>query len=279
MNRRFDTWRAVGASVVGPSHSRTSTPNQDAWAVAEDGSRFVLAVSDGHGSRRCFRSDVGARLAVAVAIDELMSFSRRHEELDLQMLEDTAAAHLGPALVTAWRERVDRHRSETPFTPAETAGVSNAPQPLEARPYLPYGATLLATIATPGYLLHLQLGDGDILSVAGDGTVERPVPGDARVFGGETTSLCLDDAASTVRFRVVPGDAAPALVLISSDGYANSFRSDEDFLKIGPDYLEFIRGDGLEAVESGLPGILRETTAAGSGDDITLGILWRGDPG
>jgi hypothetical protein len=65
----------------------------------------------------------------------------------------------------------------------------------------------------------------------------------------------------------------PSLVLLSTDGYANSFRSDEDFLKIGQDYLEIIREQGIASLAEELPAILTEATQQGSGDDITLAIL------
>ena len=74
-------------------------------------------------------------------------------------------------------------------------------------------------------------------------------------------------------FRSVTNGALPSLVLLSTDGYANSFRSDEDFLKIGQDYLEIIREQGISSLAEELPAILTEATQQGSGDDITLAIL------
>jgi hypothetical protein len=76
----------------------------------------------------------------------------------------------------------------------------------------------------------------------------------------------------------VTNGALPSLVLLSTDGYANSFRSDEDFLKIGQDYLEIIRQQGISSLAEELPAILTEATQQGSGDDITLAILQE-DPG
>jgi hypothetical protein len=62
-----------------------------------------------------------------------------------------------------------------------------------------------------------------------------------------------------------PAAARPA-------GYANSFE-DADFLKTGSDYLDLIRTHGIEHVNGHLEQWLSETTAKGSGDDITVGIL------
>ena len=63
------------------------------------------------------------------------------------------------------------------------------------------------------------------------------------------------------------------LVLLSTDGYVNSFRSQEDFLQIGQDYLQILREQGSEVLSDELPKILAEATQQGSGDDITLGLL------
>ncbi len=63
------------------------------------------------------------------------------------------------------------------------------------------------------------------------------------------------------------------LVLLSTDGYVNSFRSQEDFIQIGKDYLQILREQGSEALAEELPRILTEATQQGSGDDITLGLL------
>jgi hypothetical protein len=81
-------WRAIGASVRGASHVRAGLPNQDAiylsslatsaapdapdaastpGAAGFPGTPLLLAVADGHGSAKCFRSDTGARLAVETA--------------------------------------------------------------------------------------------------------------------------------------------------------------------------------------------------------------------
>jgi hypothetical protein len=122
-------------------------------------------------------------------------------------------------------------------------------------------------------LLYLQLGDGEILSVTAQGTTTRPLPPDDRLIANQTTSLCQPEAWRDFRSAWVTNGALPSLVLLSTDGYANSFRSDEDFLKIGQDYLEILREQGISSLAEELPAILTEATQQGSGDDITLAIL------
>lgn len=166
----------------------------------------------------------------------------------------------------------------TEAEPEQPAAIKAVPERQEAADPLlvKYGTTLLAVLATTEWLLYLQLGDGDILVVRDDGQVERPLGKDLRLLGGETTSLCTTDAWKDMRAVLRPiAEEAPALVLLSTDGYANSFSSDGDFLKTGPDYLRLIREEGWEYVQANLESWLTETSQLGSGDDIAVGILYR----
>jgi hypothetical protein len=185
-------------------------------------------------------------------------------------------------IVSGWMAAVHSDLENTPFSEAELAKVEKE-EGAEGRaavvssPELAYGATLLAAAATDRVLLYLQLGDGEILSVNAEGTTTRPLPPDDRLIANQTTSLCQPEAWKDFRSSwVVAGvttGALPSLVLLSTDGYANSFRSDDDFLKIGQDYLEIIREQGISSLAEELPAILTEATQQGSGDDITLAIL------
>jgi hypothetical protein len=121
----------------------------------------------------------------------------------------------------------------------------------------------------------LQLGDGDILTVSETSEVTRAIPSDKRLVANETTSLC---TATVKDFRssFQPlSNTPPALILLSTDGYANSFRDEEGFLKVGSDIWSIIQEDGIEKVDADLKGWLTSATRTGSGDDITLGILCR----
>ena len=69
----------------------------------------------------------------------------------------------------------------------------------------------------------------------------------------------------------------PALILVSTDGYANSFRNEAGFFKVGSDLLDMIREDGLDSISDNLETWLIEASQAGSGDDVTLGLICRMD--
>ncbi len=282
-NRRI-SWKTAHASVRGSSHVRSGLPNQDSAAcsvVDGDGARSttaVVAVSDGHGGARHFRSQVGSALAVNISINVVRQF--------LTQFDGTAGAasltqaHLDAlqrTLVADWTQAVLSDFASNPFTEEELepldAHGEESRASVEESPVLAYGATLLIAAGTEQLLIYLQLGDGEILSVSAEGVTTRPLPADERLVGNQTTSLCQPDAWNDFRSAWVVAPNLPALVLLSTDGYMNSFRSDEDFLKIGADYLQILREQGIASLAEEMPAILEEATRQGSGDDITLAVL------
>jgi len=102
--------------------------------------------------------------------------------------------------------------------------------------------------------------------------VSRPIAPDPALLANETTSLCLPQAWQSFRFAVVEPRFAP-LVLLSTDGLANSYADDEAFLLFGRDVGRQVRADGLVAVRNRMAGWLKQISTQGSGDDITVGML------
>ncbi len=273
------SWKIITESVRGPSHDRLALPNQDSIKAAE--CDMIVAISDGHGSTKSFRSDSGSRIAVDTAIDTLekfvsgdwsgASFSDKKTELELR---------LPKMILQEWRSRVDFDLQAFPIRAEERQLLASqegdyAIQHIETNPHLCYGATLLAVAITDEYLIYLQLGDGDILSVYDSGDVERLIPNDERLFGNETTSLCSKSAWSNFRTYMQPAsERLPSLILMATDGYGNSFKDDASFLSAGKDFLNLLRSEGgVAEVESHLAQWLRES-AEMSGDDVTVGLLF-----
>lgn len=264
-------WQVVGQSVRGAAHERNGLPNQDAlyWLPeAGHGPSVVLTASDGHGSARYSRSHIGAALAVQTAARLVDEFLHSQADVDnLSLIKHATEEWLPRALVRNWSEAVGEHLNSEPLSPDEPASQ-------DADPSIAYGATLLVTAVTETFALYLQLGDGEILSVSESGEVVRPLKKDERLFGNETTSLCAPEAWRDFRVNFQPlTQSPPALILASTDGYPNSFRDESGFMKVGSDLLSMIREDGLASVNDHLAGWLRDSTQAGSGDDVTLGIL------
>jgi len=280
-------WRVMGETVPGASHLRAGIPNQDAILQVRESGRglpLVVSVSDGHGSDKCFRSDRGSRFAVkraAQLVGEFVDESRGHA--DPSGLESRAREYLPREFVRRWREAVEADLKARPFTKEELETVerkdgARGRKLVEENPLLAYGATSLTVAVEESYVLYLQLGDGEILNVSEAGEVTRALPEDERLFANETTSLCTADAEENFRVRLWPLEGpAPALILLSTDGYVNSFSDTAGFFKVGSDLLEMLRADGFDPINASLRSWLEEATRSGSGDDCTLGLICRTD--
>ena len=241
--------------VIGANHLRSGKPRQDeaGWVVVSD--IVALAVADGHGTSKY--ADVGARLAVQVALAALVRFAEDLGERASNPVEVRKYAEhpLRAQIVREWKERV-RAKAESDETPLRE-----------------YGSTLLAAVATPDFLLLGQLGDGDVLLVDEDGAVDVPLPPDPASFADETPSLCLPQAEYSFRVQALPAPEREALLLLSTDGYAKSYPTTPGFMQTGPDYLDLVREHGLSGLAPRLRGILEKVTVRGSGDDIALALL------
>ena len=273
-------WSLIADTVRGATHGRTGLPNQDAFRLMPQrgsAASAIVAVSDGHGSVECFRSDVGARLAVDVAVEALSPLLEPSDTVSHSTLKYLVEQQLPRDMVRRWRTEVDRHLRENPV-PQATGDVETAvSDSTVANPYLPYGATLLAVLVTGLYLVYIQLGDGDIVAVSEDGEALRPLAKDERLMGNQTTSLCMPDAWREMRVKFQPAEGLPALILVSTDGYSNSFLDEESFLKVGPDIFRAILDNGLDSVGKMLSTWLAEASLLGSGDDTTAAVLFRSD--
>ncbi len=260
-------WQACAHTVRGDSHQRQNKPNQDAYhLVSKAGNSIVITISDGHGSDRYFRSHVGAQLAVKVAAEVLQTIVSQSYETVYEL----SRQQLPAKLVQGWQKAVIEHYQTSPFTEEEKERLATNNN------IIPYGATLLGVVVTPAFIVYLQLGDGDILCLNQDGTIFRPLAGDSRLFANETTSLCLSKAWSDFRIQMQPcNESSPVLIFLATDGYSNSFPSEEDLHNDMRLYLNWIKEEGLESVDRELPKLLEQVTKRGSGDDITVGIMTR----
>ncbi len=144
-------WSVVSQTVRGSSHERSGLPNQDAIGhlndMADGQPYTILVVSDGHGSSKYFRSDVGARLAVNVAISVMSDYIKSGEDTS-----SCSDGSISKKLCSAWKDAVADHVENNPLTQDELGtlvqkeGLS-ANELVEKEPVIAYGATVLAVAA------------------------------------------------------------------------------------------------------------------------------------
>ncbi len=267
-------WHVLTETVRGASHHRNGLPNQDAVAYhqpLEGHVPLLAAIADGHGSKHCSHSHLGAKFAVEAALENVNSlFNTPNLTLpQIRML----AENVPKAISNCWRNKIDAYINNH-------LRIENSLQikPGTKNRYLPFGTTLLVSCVLTECILYWQLGDGDIAIINRDNSLTLPMADDARLLGNDTTSLCSSKPWQDFRFTFMPlVDTSPKALFLVTDGYKNSFKLTEGFYQALADISEFIDTDGAASVQQALAGWLNETSQQGSGDDITLAVIYTRD--
>jgi hypothetical protein len=268
------TWRAVIGTARGAAHDARGLPNQDsAQSLAIDhAGAIVVAVADGHGHDRHFRSAAGSKLAVAAACAVVEGLTAAAGEQPWR--PERAAAlrdRLPGAIVARWRESVALDIAAHPYTAAELAALEH----LGDGPDIPYGSTLLVALIADGWLVCAQIGDGDLLAVQPDGGAWTPVSGDDLLDGYRTTSLCQPAAVSAFRTAAHDLRATSLLaLLLSTDGYGNAQAEEPWQPVVARDIAQLAAQHDHGWFAGQLPAWAeRCASAAGSADDTTIALL------
>src|SRR5690606_8684836 len=181
---------------------------------------------------------------------------------DLAAIAHLAAEQLPRTLVRTWQDQVRSELAVRPLSAAEETRWLEDRKPDAVRdPLRVYGSTLVAAVLTSRYLLFCHLGDGDILTVDQQGEVSRPpLPVDTRLVANQTTSLCGPDAWNDLRVYFQPlTDRPPALVMLATVGYANSFADEPGFFATASDLLRALQTRGVQHTTNRLPHWLHAT--------------------
>lgn len=268
------TWRAMTGTARGAAHDARDLPNQDSaetLAIAQaDG--IVVAVADGHGHDRHFRSAAGSELAARTACAVVEGLTAEAGQQPWR--PELAAAlrdRLPEAIVAAWRDAVAHDIAAHPYTAAELFALEHAGD----GPDIPYGSTLLVALIAGHWLVCAQIGDGDLVAVQPDGGAWSPVSGDDLLDGYRTTSLCQPGAVSAFRTAAHDLRAVPLLaLLLSTDGYGNA-QADEPWQPVvARDLAELAARHDHGWFAGQLPAWAeRCASAAGSADDTTIALL------
>ncbi|MDD4136665.1 MAG: protein phosphatase 2C domain-containing protein [Methanoregula sp.] len=275
MRRRntVNTWEARSADekeeICWASHIRSSRPCEDAFALWSGSSGAIpciaIAIADGHGDPRHDQSRTGSALAVQAAVDELTAFHRMHmHTVPQHILRSEFKADFPRRVTRRWRESVlaDAGQREISLSPAGSPGPDD---------YLRYGSTLISALIVADTILIGQIGDGDVVLVRPDGTVECPIPCDTRLVGNATQSLSSRDAHLLWRTATLDRGAGGVLIA-ATDGVSDSFDGSEgqEFLKFVKSLVARVHEFGIENVAGSMKGWLDRYSELASGDDMTL---------
>ncbi len=258
----------IGCCVQGANHIRSGTVCQDSMKklLLPDGT-LLLAVADGHGSRECPWSKTGSAIAVNVFCSILFQAWTGWGDRLYAYLSREGELTVPKDIEKEWKKRVRRqHLRMKREIPAGPDGQAS-----ERLLNRQYGTTLLGMMIAPSFIYAFQLGDGDLFMLSREEPVKLIEP--ERILGVETYSLSQLEAwkkACTKLLRLELRKTFPLYFTLSTDGFANSHSTDEEFMKSIRAYMDLLRENRLRVLRENLKTWLQETSALGCGDDITL---------
>ena len=263
-----------GESIKGATHERNGSPLQDSHRIMEVSDHItILSVADGHGSNKCPRSDRGSQMAVNAFCDVisryLVNYGQTEDGLSnlVTFLNREGDMRFAQDVCEEWQSRV----KNSFYKDKDELYLDDNGNYKWDEIYSLYGTTLLGLLITDTFIFTFQIGDGDINLVTKDSIDVLVEP--EKFLGTETHSLSKPDAwrksVSSLRRKEIESDE-PYMYMLSTDGFANSYVSDEEFNKTCMDYFKMIEDHGFDAVKDNLGKWLKETSEFGCGDDITV---------
>ena len=276
-------------------------------AISESNTRVtpsVVAVSDGHGSSKHIRSADGSALAVETMCNLAESMLREipNSLIRVRVSEINAnAEQIKAQFLNKWQQAVDSRTKSHPLTEKEQsilklicsdkdraeiendfALVADESNSMNEKPSrVAYGCTFLAAVAYEDVVLLMKYGDGDVLGLYPNGEVKELIVVDQRNMGDEPLSLCSLINPAEIQHSVLVGSGIPMLITLSTDGVKNSFddlaaEKGSGFRKIPIDIKNLLLKHEFRTniVSTILNSELARITRYGSGDDVTLGVLY-----
>ena len=269
---------------------------------------IIAAVADGHGDPACKYAEIGSAIAVDAACRVLREiYEKMPNPSELCEYCSKSRDEIATEIILLWNDLVlqdllKRPEGE-PILPIKEelfAYLQTVFQPIQQElsveqsrqyhvkrdrladlrnhaAYL-YGTTLKAILETDSFVLCLSIGDGDIVAVEGE-RVTWLIPKEDQ-YSTTTDSLCFPPHRALRAFRHVllrksgPIRFDPDYILLATDGFRNSFPSDDHF----GDYLVALGAEKESSFRrmrrECQPWIEQLTRDSGCGDDITLCIVY-----
>ena len=273
-NSLFDfEYSIINSSVQGASHKKSKLPNQDSYKIVEIPNAVIIAVADGHGNKTCLHSKKGSAMAdrvfCSMMSDLLSNYADDMDALKL-LLSEEGNKFISDQIEKEWKRRIIRSYRRLKNTDVQPRLTIEEKKSI----WQQYGTTLLGLVMTPTFVFAYQLGDGDIV-LSEDSVSKRIIESDG-LLGTDTFSLSGINAWKYSKSTVIP---IPEIkdscsIMLSTDGFSNSYSNDEVFFETAHDYHLAIKKYGADTIQNNLSAWLKETSSGGSGDDITVVIVY-----
>lgn len=291
---------ALNFSCQGESHIAAGKVCQDySYSTVYENGNAMAIVCDGHGGRRYFRSDIGAKIAAEVAENKVRTFI---EEAGLSLLKDSpftrcvtisdqitnqdfdktsnierAFRQLFGSIIYEWNAQVLEHASQNPISESEEEGLEERwIKEFEEKKSLEkvYGCTLIVYAYTQEFWFAFQIGDGKCFACDENGDWSEPIPWDERCFLNRTTSICDSEAIDEFRYCYDGSGQYPIAMILGSDGMDDSFGAEENQANFYVQILKSIAKSGIEETLSDIESTLPQLSKIGSQDDMSIAMVF-----
>ncbi|MDE6551884.1 MAG: protein phosphatase 2C domain-containing protein [Muribaculaceae bacterium] len=292
--------RAISFSCQGESHIASGKVCQDySYSHVYENGNAIAIVCDGHGGKRYFRSDVGAKIAAKVAevkvngfIDQIgeslikgTPFTQRGTiseqiakgDFSKSNKIDSAFRWLFGSIISEWNSLVTAHAECNPITETEKTSLEERwVTDFEGKVNFEkvYGCTLMVYVYTPEYWFAFQIGDGKCFACNDKGNWTEPIPWDDNCFLNKTTSISDSGAIDEFRYCYEGDGVHPIAVILGSDGIDDSFGLPENQANFYVQILKSIVTSGEEATIKEIESDLPQLSKIGSQDDMSLSMIY-----
>lgn len=221
--------------LIGQSHVKMKMGCEDysAHYFDEQGRYAIAVICDGHSDPRCFRSAAGARFGCETAVKVLSRFFDAYYQDDEGMrldrfnaMESAALNRLKAAFVMEWERSVRDDLERNPITeenlkPLDIPQYRSAMKLYQSGKALNnvYGATLVCAAICTEFHLAMQIGDGIVVRLEGNGKYNTPLPDDDKNEMEGPASMCDGDLLTREKaFRTAVNYYPPQAMFVTSDG-------------------------------------------------------------
>lgn len=273
-------FKGFSASVIGAAHITGGMVCQDYSGHFCNDEFAVAAVSDGHGSQKHFRSEIGSKIAVEISLEAVKEFwqekdiiSKHWQEREKEDTPHIAALkQLERNLIARWRIAVADDFNKSPLTEEEIEICAASGIDMDnIKPELFYGATLIIGMLCEQFAFALKIGDGACVMInKNNEPIIHSELEDERLGFGITSSLC--DSVAIENFRHFYTEDVPLAIILSTDGITDSYAS-MDFLSFNAKIFNSLQMD-FESASRDLIDWLPTLSEKGSRDDMSISAVF-----